>query len=183
VNGACTPAVVGIECDSKEIDNNKLYIITIPPTFDLHETTRELNAQGHHNKHTVFMRQGEHTVPASVRDGVTIQQLKLLHRQEILNPSTIIFGTIVGALIAIPFWTAGFNTSRSLAEGQPLVWFVGQAFLMLTGGFLGGVMGWTYKEFRSLQYDWRYASVRQKILMGSAIAIIIVIAVLFLRYF
>lgn len=179
MNSACTPAVVGIECGFETIDNHKLYIITIPPTFDLHETTRELNAKGHRNKYTVFMRQGEHIVPASVRDGITIQQLKLLHRQETLNPSTIIFGAIIGAFIAILFWNSGFNASKSLGESKPIVWFVAQVLLIITGGFLGGNAGWMYREFKSLQYDWRYWSIRQKI-MGLFMGIVVVITVFIL---
>lgn len=180
INGACTPAVVGIECDFQEIDNNRLYIITVPPTFDLHETTRELNAKSHHNKHTVFMRQGEHTVPASVRDGIAIQQLKLLHRQETLNPPTITFGAIVSAFIAILFWNTGFNASKSLVENQPIVWFIAQVLLILFGGFLGGCAGWAYREFKTVQYDWHYWSIHQKILMGLVLVIAVLVAIFIL---
>lgn len=177
VNGACTPAVVGIECDFAEKDNNKLYIITIPPTFDLHETTHELKAKGYHSKHTVFMRQGEHTVPASVRDGIAIQQLKLLHRQETLNPPTITFGALIGAFMAWYFWNAGFNASKSTAENQLLANLIGPVILALVGGFLGGSAGWIYREFKTLQYDWRYWPTRQKILTLLYVVVVVLIAV------
>lgn len=71
---ACTPAVVGLGCEKVAYKDGSLFVITVPPTFDLHETARELVASGGtFQKHTVFMRQDEHTFPASVRDGVTIQ--------------------------------------------------------------------------------------------------------------
>jgi hypothetical protein len=65
VNNACDHAVTGIECETILVDDVNLFIITLPSTFDVHETIRELNASSHFNKHTVFMRQNENTVPAS----------------------------------------------------------------------------------------------------------------------
>lgn len=86
LSSACSPRIVGLVCHRIPIQGVNLFVITIPPTFDLYETTRELNASSHFNKYTVFMRQDENTVPASVRDGITIQQLKHLYRQEAKIP-------------------------------------------------------------------------------------------------
>lgn len=174
VNDACTPAVVGIECDFKEIAGKKLYIITIPPTFELHEIIRDLKAQRHHSRHTVFMRKGEHTEAASVRDGIAIQQLKLLHRQETLNPPTIVFGALMSAVIALAFWDMGYRTPQ-LEQYPPLVRIMFQIFVVILGGFLGGYAGWAYREFKTIQYDWRYLSIRQKILMGLASVLVLLI--------
>jgi hypothetical protein len=90
LNSASSPSIAGLECGLVPFQGVNLFVVTIPPTFNLHETTRELVTPGRtFHKYTVFMRQDENTVPASVRDGVTIQQLKHLHRQEIANPSSI----------------------------------------------------------------------------------------------
>jgi len=84
----CRLAVVGLESEIVTLEECNLFVITIPPTFHLHETIRELKASGGtFQKHTVFMRQDENTVPASIEEGLTIKHLKQLHRQEIVNPS------------------------------------------------------------------------------------------------
>ena len=62
---ACSPAVVGLECEMVIYKGDSLFVITIPPTFDQHETTRELNSSGGtYREHTVLMRHNEHVLPA-----------------------------------------------------------------------------------------------------------------------
>lgn len=153
VNSACTPSVVGIDTYSLPVKGNNVYGIEIPPTFELHEITRELNAKGKFSKFTVFMRQDEHTVPASVKDGVTIQELKYLHRQEVLNPSAIRFGAILGAIIAFLFWSSGYSATY-VANGK--FEFVIKLLPLVIGAFLGAEAGWIIRDWNSLRYDWPY---------------------------
>jgi len=153
LNSACSPAVVGLECDIYPFNDTNLYIITIPPTFDIHETTRELSASGHFNKHTVFMRQDEHTVPASVRDGVAIQELKHIYRQEIANPSAWWIGAIVGCFITLLFRVG----ESEIAQTDSIIpSFVARIIIALGGAFFGATIGWLVKEINSTRYDWRY---------------------------
>lgn len=172
VNKACSPAVTGIECDSVEIDGRTLYVVTIPPTFELHEITRELKAKGHHSPHTVFMRQDEHTVPASIRDAVVIQQLKSLYRHETVNPSALLFGAAVGTIFALIFWNIGYNTSEIPNEPGK---FILQIVVLLTGGFLGLCLGFAFQQWKSVAYEWRYLSLPVKIVTSILLAITIIV--------
>lgn len=169
VNSACTPVVAGLECNFEEIENHNLYVITIPPTFELHETTRDLIAKGRFSKHTVFMRKGSHTEPASIRDGIAIQQLKLLYRQEILNSSMVFWGILSGALIAVLFWNAGYHAAQSLANDGSFSWWMGQVILVIFGAFFGGSASWIWQGYNSFRYEWRYYSWRQRILAATMV--------------
>jgi len=150
---ACSPAVVGLTCGFFRFNTVRLFIITIPPTFDLHETTRELNASGHFQKHTVFMRHGEHTLPASVRDGITILQLKHLYRQEISNPPAILLGAIAGGVVAFITVVARINAAKiSLSVSDEFI----KNFFVVFGFLYGGLIGWMGKQWNEIRYSWRY---------------------------
>jgi hypothetical protein len=176
LSGACTPAVVGLECELVPFQGVNLFVITIPPTFDLHETTHELVTPKTFQKHTVFMRQGEHTVPASVREGVTIQQLKHLHRQEIANPSSIWIGAIAGGIVALVF-------SGALIKGLPTNLSNNDAFMrgviISAGVFFGGTTGWAAKTLKETFYDWHYMTWRQRIsLLIFALMVITILSIM-----
>ncbi len=166
INSASTPSIAGLECELVPFQNVNLLIITIPPTFDLHETTREFNASGHFSKHAVFMRQDEHTVPASVRDGVTIQQRKHLYRQEIANPSSLRIGAIAGGIVGLIIGGSKINANIN----SPITDTVSQALFIILGILLGAMTGWVSKQWNETRYDFRYMTLRQKI-----ISIIVVI--------
>lgn len=152
VNDSCTPAVVGIETMMVEVKGKRVYVISIPPTFELHETTRDLKNKYH--KHTVFMRQDEHTRPASVRDGVTIERLKLQYRQEIINPSAIKLGAAIGGVIGLLYYNSGLNhIDLTSAKGISVEIIVGASAVIL-----GAEIGYAYREFKSSRYDWPYMS-------------------------
>ncbi len=172
VNSACSPAIVGVQCGTQIINGASLFVIAIPPTFDIHETTRELNASGHFNKYTVFMRQDEHTVPASVRDGVAIEKLKHMYRHEVANPSAVWLGAIIGAIISLVFWTAGYNSKDVDSD---LLNIIGRIVIITVGAFGGAEMGWISQLWRTTRYDWRYMTSRQKI---GFVAFVIVLVLL-----
>ncbi len=143
LSGASSPAIVGLECESIKFQGIDLFIVTIPPTFDLHETTRELKASGNFQNHVVFMRQDEHTVPASVRDSVAIQQRKFLYRQEISNPPAVWIGIISGAIVA--FIIGGAKINMSQADLNAVKGFA-QLFFVILGIFFGGIIGFISKQ-------------------------------------
>ena len=160
VNGACSPSVVGIEAGFVNVNDKEIYVVEVPPTFELHELRRELNAKSGHSKHTVFMRQNEHTESASVRDAIAIRELKILHRQEILNPSSTVLGGVLGAIFAALFWSFGINAGEQDAMTLKFAPFL----ILLIGGVLGSQFGWAVREFNSIRYDWPYYEKRQKIM-------------------
>lgn len=161
---ACAPVIVGLECEMVPFQDINLFVITVPPTFDLHETIRELNASGgHFQKHVVFMRQDEHTVPASVRDGAAIQQRKHLHRQEISNPSAVWIGAISGAIVALIIGGAKITISQTDLSASG--WFIQLLFVVL-GAFFGGSTGFFSKQWNETRYDWRYMRMWQRVALG-----------------
>jgi len=179
LQSASSPAVVGISCELVLINGVKLFVISIPPTFDLHETKRELiTSNAKFTQYTVFMRQDEHTVPASVREGVTIQQLKQLHRQEISNPPAGWIGAIAGGVVALFIGNAKITASQTDIEAAG--WIIQVLFVTL-GVFFGWVIGFFAKQWNETRYDWRYMRLWQKIIFIAVILISIILGSIFIR--
>jgi hypothetical protein len=170
LSSASSPAIVGLECALVPFQGVNLWVITIPPTFELHETTRELNASGHFHKHVVFMRQDEHTVPASVRDGITIQQRKQLFRQEISNPSASWVGAIAGGVVAFIIGGAKIN---SVEITPPLTERIVRWLFIGLGIFFGANIGYFTREWNETRYAWRYMTLRKRILLIAFVLIMI----------
>lgn len=176
---ACLPSVVGLSCETVAYKGEHLFVITIPPTFNLHETARELVAsKGTFQKYTVFMRQDEHTVTASVRDGVTIQQLKQLYRQEIANPPAIWIGAITGGIVA---FIIGGAKLREINLTVPYSEDVLKAIFTSLGVFFGLSIAWSIRQFNETRYDWRNISRRQRILFLGLLSLMTIVYLLFLR--
>lgn len=149
---ACSPSIVGLSCEM---------VTYKAPTFNLHETARELVASGGtFQKYTVFMRQDEHTVPVSVRYGVTIQQLKQLHRQEVANPPAIWIGAITGVIVA---FIVGGTKLQEIHLAAPYSDDVLKVFFTGLGIFFGWSIAWSIWQFNETRYDWRYMTWRQRI--------------------
>jgi hypothetical protein len=172
LNSVASPAVVGLESELIPFQGSNLWVITIPPTFELHETSRELNASGHFQKHAVFMRRDEHTEPASVREGITIQQLKHIFRQEIANPSSWQIGAIVGGIVGFIVGSAKIREAQitpAISEG-----FL-QLILIILGIFFGISIGWIARQLNEIRYDWRYMTLKNRIAFIVLILVMLVI--------
>jgi hypothetical protein len=170
---SCTPAIAGIECVELTYNEKLIFVIIIPPTFNLHETARDLIAtSGRFHKYTVFMRQDENTVPASVRDGITIQQLKFLHRQEISNPRSIFIGLMVGGIIS---WI----TANAIVNAKYLPVQFSEKLIILTltfvGVLMGAMIGLIMQQFNDIRYSLRYMTWRNRILFVSSLLIMFAI--------
>lgn len=179
LSSACSPVVIGLECELVPFQGINLLVITIPPTFDLHETTHELvTPKATFQKHTVFMRQGEHTIPASVRDGVTIQQLKHLHRQEIANPPSIWIGALVGGIISFIFSSAMI---KALPADLRISEIFARIVIIAAGVFFGGTTGWAAKTFNETRYDWRYMTWWQRITLIIFLTVLAIVLLIMYR--
>ena len=179
LNSACSPSIVGVESEIVSFQGVDLFVITIPPTFDLHETERELiTPNAKFTQYTVFRRQDEHTVPASVREGVTIQQLKQLHRQEISNPPAGWIGAIAGGIVALFIGNAKITASQTDIEAAG--WIIQVLFAAL-GVFFGWMTGFVAKQWNETRYDWRYMRFWQRVIFVVAIVIVFVLGGIFIR--
>jgi hypothetical protein len=163
LNSASSPSIAGLECGLVPFQGVNLFVVTIPPTFNLHETTRELVTPGRtFHKYTVFMRQDENIVPASVRDGVTIQQLKQLYRQEVANPPSAWISSIACGIVA--FILSGIALRLPQIETSVPEQFVPVVFIVL-GVFFGAEIGWIGKVLNETRYDWRYMTWKQRLIL------------------
>lgn len=157
------PFLDRLEADIVTVDGNRLLVITIPPTRYLLETTRRLKASKRDfDEYTVFFRQDEEAIPASasVRDAIRLAKEKYFNERHDVPP--VEYGLAVGAIIS--------GVDRAYKEnrvGSPVLKQVIAAILgMISGGFKGWVVGYSYKETRSLwgeiqemPVQWRVASI------------------------
>lgn len=171
---AVSPAVVGLASELVRFQGSILWVITIPPTFELHETTRELNASGQFQKHVVFMRRDEHTAPASVREGITIQQLKHVFRQEIANPSASWVGAIAGGVVA---FIIGGAKIREAQLAPILTERIVQWLFTGLGIFFGANIGWFMREWNETRYAWRYMTLGKRLMLF--IVVLIMVGILY----
>jgi hypothetical protein len=161
-------AVVGLESEIVCFRGKNLFLITIPPTFKIHETIRKLDGSKSYQRHTVFMREDEHTVPASVQDIQDIKHLKQLHRQEIKNPSSNRIGAIAGAVVGFIIGGARIKAEQI---NMPVSETVMRTMFVLLGIFFGEAVGWFGKQWNETRYDWRYMTLRQRIILISFVLI------------
>lgn len=179
LKSACTPAVVGVECEKICYKGDWLFVIKIHPTFDLHETARALTTpNATYPEHTVFMRQDEHIFTASVQDGITIQQLKHLHRQEVANPPALFTGAITGGVVGLITGQAKIQATLEAVPGQE-VWLL--PFLVILGIFFGVAIGYFTRSFNEVRYDWRYMTWKQRFFTLAFVIVSVAIYVLIVR--
>jgi hypothetical protein len=167
-------AVVGLESEIVFFRGKNLWVITIPPTFKIHETIRKLEASKSYQQHTVFMREDEHTVPASVQDVQDIKHLKQLYRQEIANPSSSWIGAIAGGVVGL---IIGGARIRAEEMTIPVSETVMRALFIALGIFFGQSVGWFGKQWNETRYDWRYWTIRERVILISGV--IITLAVIY----
>jgi hypothetical protein len=161
LDSACSTSVVGIENKEIRIFGKKVWVVCIPPTFQLHETSRELTThKTTHSKHTVFIRQNEHVAVASIGDGIAIQDLKHLHRQDIANPPSMWVGALTGGIVGWASWHTGYQTNSS--PPSPTAYFLINLIIISFTIFLGGQIGWIFKEFKQFKFDWAFYSRKKK---------------------
>lgn len=73
VNGYCNPPLSNIDIDHIDIDNCEIIVITIPVTYDLHETIKDLQTKSRvFPERVAFIRRGDDVCNASQqeRDGI-----------------------------------------------------------------------------------------------------------------
>lgn len=162
VNDACTPPLPDLACDLVEVSGQRLFVITIPPSPHLHQTTRRLDTstQGGYPENTIFIRRGEDTRTATMDEVEAIRQDKrrsmLAHQPA--TPSLALMPATTQDIAPVPpaqhtsapptkqrqswnaivprltFWVVvGFVTLWSIAEGR--------AGHIIADGIVGAALG------------------------------------------
>lgn len=179
LSSASSPAIVGLESEVVCFQDVNLWVITIPPTFDLHETTRVLvTPNASFNKNTVFMRQDEHTVPASVKDSILIQDRKHIFRREIANPSTALIGAIAGGIVGFIVGGAKMSESQLTQSFSPT--FI-QTVFTIVGIYFGVSTGWIARQLNEIRYDWRYLTWKKRIAFVGLVLVMLAISYILFR--
>lgn len=149
VNSACTPPVERIICETVVVDGKHLYVIMIPPSLHLHETTRDLKASKNYLRHIVFMRQNESVEPASAKDREAIAHMKKVRNAEAHSAPPGKLGAAIG--VGLLGWAGAVFDKEKYTRDQRVGRAIGGAIL---GGVAGGLWGRLYKDFVDIRIDW-----------------------------
>lgn len=70
VNKACNPPLPDIRCDTVMLEGHRIFVVSIPPSPHLHETTRKIETSRYkgYSESTVFIRRAEGIFPASMAE-------------------------------------------------------------------------------------------------------------------
>ena len=172
VNAACEPRIRSLTCQPFEIEGSRLFVIVVPFSPYLHETTRKLNTPGGtYSEHVVFIRQESSIRLASAREREVIQRVKRIRAEDKRTASPMWVGAGVGSIIGGPV------TAR-VAEMQnrdpQIGWWVGTIFF----GILGGFFGQTYRNLVQIQVDWGRLNLLQKtitVLLGAVTGLAVIV--------
>ena len=161
VNSACDPPLENLVGETIEINGKKIFVITIPPSPHLHETTRKLDTCSEHafTKYVVFARHNSNVEIASAKDRAAIERIKEIRFNETRKAPPGRFGVLIGAIVC--GWTAAILTkertgSRDAAIGAGIGG-------VLVGGILGGSMGKIYTYLVELKSEWYRLSIPVRI--------------------
>jgi hypothetical protein len=122
---------------------SQLFVITIPPSLHVHETTKRLETPSRtYNEYTVFMRQSDSVQIAAAADRDAMRERKQRHFNESNKVSPVLFASGLGML-------AGGVVDPD--EGAPPT--VAQR---IRNGAIGGVLGlWFGVVYRQGVKTWR----------------------------
>lgn len=189
INSHCDPPVEDLFCQSILIDNNTLWVLKIPPTRYLHETTKELwckavqgsdsdirkkkqDGDARYSIRTAFIRSGESIRIATMKERVAIEKAKEKYFQEKKGISPVFFGILLGVLVGSPMLT---NIGSLLGYNPTSMFFFG--FILF--GIFGGIMGHYINEFQNIWLDYHKYNAKQKLAL-IIISVIVIAIILFI---
>jgi hypothetical protein len=171
ISAACDPGLEDIEIEVVTLAAKRVFVITIPPSPYVYETTHELSGtKSKYNEYVVFIRRGETIGIASAKERAAILQLKQIRFNELRNAPPVKFGAIVGALI-------GGSLSITVADkvfGNTLGRTIGLIMGTVIFALFGAVVGVLYRELSRLRNIWqRVKPLGQALIILSLIAMTI----------
>lgn len=168
INKIATPSLPDLRCSVEEIDGNRLVVITIPPSSDVHEINQRLKtSKGSFDAYTVFVRHGSRNDTASTKERFAIADLKKLKSTERRHVPPIPFGAAIGAIIGGMLLSRIAGKIERTKESSLAGLFAG----IFAGGLSGGMLGNIYHDFRKTKHDWSRMSLENKILSVSTMPI------------
>lgn len=149
VNAACTPSIERIFCETREVYGKQLFVISIPPSLYLHETTRDLKASKNYLKHIVFVRHNEGIEIASAKDREAIAHMKKVYFTRIQSVPPGKFGALLGAVLL--GWAGAMLDKERFTRNERIGRATGG---VIVGVIIGGSLGRLYKNFVDIRVDW-----------------------------
>ncbi len=145
------PPLENVEVVPYTIDGKRIFVIIIPPTPHLYETTRKIDTPTQsYSQHVVFIRRSETVDIASAKEREVIHRLKVIRFSETKNVPPALFGAGIGATVGSIMLAPMGEKLTEKKEG----YFAGLIIGLGAGGFLGGIIGNTYKDLREIKANW-----------------------------
>ena len=178
VDAACdTP--LDIECFQEKIDGKNLFIISIPPSPYLRETTKQLETPSQtFSQHVSLIRHNESIFPASKKERDVIRNAKEKYFASQQQVPAKFLGAILGIFLGGAFY--GPNTEKLGIQGWLAV--IGTIVSLCVGAGTGWVLGKLMSDVFEIRMRWhKFSKMKQIGLITFTVVIIIIYGVLIFR--
>ena len=146
------PPLQDLETEVIEYEGKNIWVITIPPSPNVHETKKVLKTTGtSHFAHIVFIRRDSTIDNASTNERIALEKLKKINIDQQQKLPSIIVGAVSGAFFLSSFM--GRNTVK-ITDGK-VSNRVGFITGLLVGAFTGGSIGYSSDQFAHLAHEIR----------------------------
>jgi hypothetical protein len=162
VNAVCSPRLEELICTPFVLDGHRLFVVTIPATAQLYETTHQLiTPDRHFTEHVVFIREGQSIKVANDREREAIRTMKRVRAMEQQNAPPRRFGTISGAFVGGTVMQMQMERQGATPNERIIAGISGTILGALVGAASGEVFRGLVRFQRDVQYiptPWRYAA-------------------------
>lgn len=148
VNALCDPPIDNLYCDLIAVEGKRLFVVTIPPTAQLYETSDRLETPTQtYSKHVVFIRHNETIDIASSKQRIAILELKRIRIMESRH-TPLKFAPHVGMYFgyALGSIAAEKHTNDIMADAS---W--GGIIGAILGTLFGVSIGYFYENFDDVE--------------------------------
>ncbi len=159
VRAVSEPPVPHILTEYMPVGEQKVYVITIPPSPYLHETKRKFETSDcEYSPYTVFFRRNSMVDIANYRERKALEDLKTFRASERASISNVLVGALIGSLLSGSFLGRNAEKVTGKPISKPVSWGTG----IVMGGLIGGALAYDLKNFHEIIRDIRYQLLRRK---------------------
>ena len=160
MNSFCQPPVPDLYVQDFFIEEKRLYVITIPFSAHLHETTKVIerpNKNGKRQKnvpkHTVLIRHNDRVDSASEQERIALREIKAFHAQEKVGVRPVLYGTTVSTIVGT---ILGLGVGDKVSPHLPFAYanLLGAIAMGIVGGGMGLIASGYYVGLRRVKREW-----------------------------
>ncbi len=153
-----SPPLETVQVESFRLDDKQVFVVIIPFTQHLYETTWEIDTiKCSYTRYVVFIRAGEGIKVASSVERDAILKAKIRRLTETQNVPPVVFGAVLGAIVS----SIVLAPVGDKIIGSPFGNLVGACLGIPIGGYFGAGLGYIYKSAKGIGQD--LPIVRQKL--------------------